>query len=144
MKDLRQFIKTTIREFLNENYQNVNYISGEEFIKKYNDTNGFLWKGYFEYENEEDSEYYSVGDIKQYGDGSYFCTTFNCKSHYSDNVGFIGSDEFILSNDSKICVNSYDYFLENEEYIRRNCDGFYDPEYDTFGLVLWNKKYMNK
>lgn len=129
---------------LYEGFSNVDYISGKEFLQRYNDIKGVLWKGYFDYKNEEDREYYSVSDINQYGKGSYFCTTFNCKSHYSDNVGYKGYDEFILSDDAKICVNNYDFFLENEEEIRRNCDGFYDPEYDTFGLIIWNRDLVNK
>lgn len=140
MKNLKQFIKTTIRKFLNENKISINYISGVEFKQQYCDRyNKFLWKGYFDYENKEDEEKYGVSDINQYGYGSYFCTTFNCESHYSDNIGYIGYDEFLLSPNSKICVGDYKYFLDNEEKIRKTCDGFYDPEYDTFGLIVWNR-----
>jgi len=144
MKDLKGFIKTTIREYLNEQTKNsINYISGGDFMEKYCDRdNKLLWKGYFEYENEDDEEEYGVSDINQYGNGSYFCTTFNCETHYSDNIGYIGSDEFLLSPNSKICVNNYDYFLDNEVEIRKLCDGFYDSEYDTFGLIIWNRNVI--
>jgi len=53
MKDLRRFIKTTIREFYEQMNNSIKYISGSDFMEKYCDRdNKLLWKGYFDYENE--------------------------------------------------------------------------------------------
>jgi len=122
----------------------MTYVTGREFKASVHLEldKDLLWKGYFEYEDKEEEEEYGVSDVKQYGKGSYFCTTENCKMHYSDNPGFVDSDDFVLSDDAVIAVGPEDLFYKQEEAVRAKADGFYDPERDTYGLVVWTKKLV--
>jgi len=170
----RGFIATTLEEYLCENIEflldkeddeynhisndygigdidkvhsdsRIRYFDGPQFLEKYCHRRGkTLWKGSFFYQNRDDFNWEGVSDIHQYGEGSYFCITSNCQDHYGNNIGYRGSDEFGLSPLSKIAVGDWEYFLDHEDEIREACDGFFDPGYDTFGLVVWNREMVFK
>jgi uncharacterized protein (DUF2237 family) len=124
--------------------QTVQYIVWSEF-KKRPELYDKLTKAHFSYDSIEDEEEYGVSDINQFDveGGKYFCTTDNCTSHYRDNPGYCGEDDYELEDDTIIAVSSDDSLIYDDAYkteIMKKADGFYLPEYDTYGLVIWNKE----
>lgn len=109
-------------------------ISSNDFNKLY--VEGSLKKAQF----EEDSEENIVSDIEHYGKGQYWCTTENCIEHYRENPNYIDEDEAMLPDNLKIAIGDQDSFYNYENEIKSKADAFYDPEFDTFGLVLFRKK----
>lgn len=81
-----------------------------------------------------------VTDIDHYGKGQYWCASENCIDHYRENPNYIDEDETTLSSGLKIAIGDQDAFDKYEKEIKLKADGFYDPESDTFGLVLFKKK----
>jgi hypothetical protein len=43
----------------------------------------------------------------------------------------------------RIAVGSDDAFYDNENEIRSQAEGFYDPDFDTYGLVLFQRLGVN-
>lgn len=131
-----------------ESIDSVKYITWSEF----KETPGLydqLTKAYFSYSSTEDEEEYGVSDINQFDidGGVYFCTTDNCTSHYQDNPGYQGEDIFELDDDTIIAISTDDYIIYDDDYkteIMKRADGFYLPEYDTYGLVIWNKEKIKR
>ena len=123
-----------------------------EFIKwvdfKKTEMYDCLKKAYFSFDSKEDEMEWGVSDINQYDvdRGSYFCTTDNCITHYRDNPGYSGEDDFQL-DDMTIIALSDDYAMYDEgvrDFILQRADGFYCPEFDTYGLVIWNKNLIKR
>ena len=109
-------------------------ISSEEFNKKYVDDT--LKKASFGTKYKKDI----VTDINHYGEGQYWCASENCIEHYIENPNYIDEDEISLPSGLKIAIGDEDAFYDYENEIRKNADGFYNPEMDTYGLVLFKKK----
>jgi len=109
-------------------------ISSEEFNKKYVDDT--LKKASFGTKYKKDI----VTDINHYGEGQYWCASENCIEHYRENPNYIDEDEISLPSGLKIAIGDEDAFYDYENEIRKNADGFYNPEMDTYGLVLFKKK----
>jgi len=131
--------------FINEGKNNIQYMTWEQLKNETEFVNYPIVKAYFEYSSLEDEEYYGVTDIQQYGDGSYFCVTENCIEHYRENVGYIDEDYFEIPNETTIAVSmDDDVIYENYEEIKKNASGFYCPTYDTYGMVIWDKKIIKK
>lgn len=115
------------------NFHTYIIISSEDFNKKYVDDS--LKKAYFGTEYEEDI----VTDIDHYGEGQYWCASFNCIEHYRENANYIDEKEMSLPPGLKIAIGDENDYYNYEKEIRSKADGFYNPEMDTFGLVLFNK-----
>ena len=131
-----------------ESVDSVQYITWSEF-KKNPQFYDELTKAYFRYSSSEDEKEYGVSDINQFDipGGLYFCTTDNCTSHYQDNPGYQGEDIFDLEDETVVAISTDDYIIYDEEVkseIMKMADGFYLPEYDTYGLVIWNKEKIKK
>jgi len=122
--------------------ERVKFINWSDFKKT--EMYDCLTKAHFYYDSEEDKEEWGVSDINQYGieGGSYFCTTDNCITHYRDNPGYDGEYDFELDDMTIIALSNDEYIMQDEkvkEMILQKADGFYCPEYDTYGLVVWNR-----
>ncbi|NDF17307.1 MAG: hypothetical protein EB079_05010, partial [Verrucomicrobia bacterium] len=60
--------------------------------------------------------------------------------------GYSGEDDFQL-DDMTIIALSDDYAMYDEgvrDFILQRADGFYCPEFDTYGLVIWNKNLIKR
>jgi len=111
-------------------------LDGEDFQKQYITSEGEnLSKAAFGDEDEEAI----VSDISHYGDGDYWCVTDNCEEHYSENPNYLGVSYEKIPTHLKIAVGSQDAYYDNQKEIRAQADGFYDPEFDTYGLVLFQR-----
>lgn len=115
------------------NSRTYKIISSDDFNEIYVDES--LKKAYFGNEFEQDI----VTDIDHYGNGEYWCASFNCIEHYRQNPNYEYEREINLPPGLKIAIGSEDDFYEYEKEIRSKADGFYNPEMDTFGLILFNK-----
>lgn len=131
-----------------ESINNIKYITWSDF-KRNTELYDKLTKAYFSYDSIEDEQEYGVSDINQFDipDGKYFCTTDNCIWHYRDNPGYKGEDIFELDDDTIIAITDdesliYDDLVKLE--IMKSADGFYLPEFDTYGLVIWNKEKIKR
>lgn len=109
-------------------------ISSEKFNKLYVEES--LKKASFGTKFKKDI----VTDIDHYGKGQYWCASENCIEHYRENPNYIDEDEVMLPTGLKIAVGDQDAFDKYEKEIKLKADGFYDPEFDTVGLVLFRKK----
>ena len=153
MKDLKQFIKITIREFLNESKKTdeseVKYLTWNEFKKDESLYDGFVTKAYFKFKSKKDEKRWGVSDINQFGvvGGSYFCTTDNCIEHYRENPGYFDEDDFTINDNAIIAISEDEFIMDDEKMkkeIMSKADGFYCSPYDTYGLVIWNKEKIKK
>ena len=86
------------------------------------------------------SEGNEIDDIEQYGPGEYWCVTANCLEHYCENSYFLRVEETQMPPKLTIAVGEEYYFDEYAVELVHSYDGFYDPEYDTYGLVLFDKR----
>jgi len=118
---------------LTEDKLSYNIISSEQFNKIYVEDR--LKKAYFGNKYKKNI----VTDIEQYGKGDYWCVSENCIEHYRENPNYIDEDETILPTGLKIAVGNQDTFDKYEKEIKLKADGFYDPQFDTYGLVLFKK-----
>jgi len=118
---------------LTEDKPSYNIISSEQFNKIYVEDR--LKKAYFGNKYKKNI----VTDIEQYGKGDYWCVSENCIEHYRENPNYIDEDETILPTGLKIAVGNQDTFDKYEKEIKLKADGFYDPQFDTYGLVLFKK-----
>jgi hypothetical protein len=89
---------------------------------------------------------FGVSDINQFGvDGTYFCTTDNCLSHYMENPGYNGEEYFDLKDDAIIAISEDEFLLDfkkERKEIMSKADGFYCPPYDTYGIIIWGKNKL--
>jgi len=122
------------------------YITWKDFKKNSDYFDGELSKVFFKYKNKKEEKQFGVSDINQFGvDGTYFCTTDNCLSHYMENPGYNGEEYFDLKDDAIIAISEDEFLLDNKKVrkeIMSKADGFYCPPYDTYGIIIWGKNKL--
>ena len=108
-------------------------VTSDEFKNQYCEDDRILTKATFTEEFPDDK----VTDIDEYGEGEYWCVTNSCIDHYRDNPNYYNEIKIDFPPNLKIAIGSSEDYNEYDELVRKKANGFYDPDMDSYGLILF-------